>query len=171
MSRNALRALHAAASTLGLLLILSFFTSTIVVGVVGDSHAIAAVKSGIVHALFALVPVMAVAGLSGQRLAGRSRAPVVLRKLRRTRWVGINAMLVLIPCALALAWLASRGSFGWTFAALQAAELVAGAANIVLLGLNLRDGLAMRAARVQGGSGRRAGTRPRPIVASLPRTP
>lgn len=165
MSRPALRTLHAAGSTVGLVIITAFFVSTIVAEIGGDPGTIIRVKTGIFYALFALVPIMAVAGATGRRLAGMSQAPVVQRKMRRMRLVGINAVVVLIPCVVALYWLASHGSFGWEFAAVQAAELAAGAANIVLLGLNLRDGLRMRGARARGGRAPRAG---RPVRAQDP---
>lgn len=157
MSRSALRTLHAAGSTLGLVIITAFFVSTIIAEIGGDPGTIIRVKTGIFYALFALVPIMAVAGATGRRLAGKSQAPVVQRKMRRMRLVGINAALVLVPCVVALYWLASHGSLGRVFTAVQAAELAAGAANIVLLGLNLRDGLRMRGARAHGGPASRAG--------------
>ncbi len=165
MSRPALRTLHAAASTLGLVIITAFFVSTVVAEIGGDPSMVVRVKTGIFYALFALVPVMAVAGATGRRLAGKSQAPVVQRKMRRMRLVGINAVVVLIPCVVALYWLASHGSLGRVFTAVQAAELAAGAANIALLGLNLRDGLRMRGARGRGGRVPRVG---RPVRAQDP---
>jgi hypothetical protein len=52
-----------------------------------------------------------------------------------------NGLLILVPCAVTLADLAAHASFGWTFYAVQALELIAGAANLALIGFNLRDGL------------------------------
>lgn len=159
MPRTTLRMVHAAASTLGLVIITAFFLSSATTEIAGDREAIVLVKTAIAYTLFLLVPVMAVAGASGSRLAGPSRAPVVARKMRRMRLVALNAAVVLIPCAVALYWMAGSGRFGWEFAAVQGMELIAGAANIVLLGLNLRDGLRMRAARSRGA---RTAARPRP---------
>ena len=45
---------------------------------------------------------------------------------------------------------AAAANFGTGFYALQALELLAGAVNLTLLGLNLRDGLRM-AGRLRGG--------------------
>ncbi len=59
--------------------------------------------------------------------------------------IAANGVLVLIPSALFLAYKARAGEFDMTFYAVQALELVAGAANITLLGLNIRDGLKMKA--------------------------
>jgi hypothetical protein len=61
-----------------------------------------------------------------------------------------NGILVLIPSALFLAAKAGSGAFDPTFYAVQSIELLAGAANIVLLGLNMRDGLRMKG-RYRGG--------------------
>ncbi|HST63240.1 MAG TPA: hypothetical protein VLK84_31305 [Longimicrobium sp.] len=160
MPRTTLRMLHAAASTLGLVIITTFFLSSLIAEIAGDRETIVRVKTAIVYALFALVPVMAAAGASGNRLAGTSHAPVILRKMRRMKLVAINAAVVLIPCAITLFWMASHGRFGWQFAAVQGMELIAGAANIILLGLNLRDGLGMRAARSRGARNAAARTRP-----------
>jgi hypothetical protein len=45
-----------------------------------------------------------------------------------------------VPCAIFLQQLASAGLFDQTFAVVQALELAAGAVNLTLLGLNIRDG-------------------------------
>jgi hypothetical protein len=55
--------------------------------------------------------------------------------------IAANGILVLVPCALALHWLASIGNFGVAFYVVQAVELIAGPVNIVLMGLNVRDGM------------------------------
>jgi hypothetical protein len=58
--------------------------------------------------------------------------------------VALNGALILIPCALFLAYKARAGEFDGAFASVQGLKLIAGATNIVLLGLNLRDGLKMK---------------------------
>ena len=75
------------------------------------------------------------------------RDGLVGAKLRRMPWIAANGVLVLSPSALLLAHKASAGAFDGTFYAVQALELTAGAVNIVLLGLNMRDGLRMTARR------------------------
>jgi hypothetical protein len=52
-----------------------------------------------------------------------------------------NGLLVLVPCAVALYTLASQGRFDDVFYAVQVLEFIAGGVNILLLSLNLRDGL------------------------------
>ncbi len=58
--------------------------------------------------------------------------------------IAANGVLVLIPSALFLASKARAAEFDAGFYAVQALELVAGATNITLLGLNMRDGLKMK---------------------------
>jgi hypothetical protein len=72
----------------------------------------------------------------GAHIAGEPR--------NRLRAFGRNGILVLIPSALFLASKARAGEFDTSFYAVQALELVAGATNITLLGLNMRDGLKMK---------------------------
>ena len=65
---------------------------------------------------------------------------LVEAKQRRMKMVAVNGLLVLLPSALLLARWASAGRLDAGFYALQGLELVAGATNITLLALNLRDG-------------------------------
>jgi hypothetical protein len=58
--------------------------------------------------------------------------------------IAANGILVLIPSALFLAFKARAAEFDTSLYAVQALELAAGAANIALLGLNMRDGLTMK---------------------------
>lgn len=62
-------------------------------------------------------------------------------KGRRMKAVAANGLLVLLPSAWSLASWANAGRFDGAFYALQGAELLAGAINVTLLVLNLRDGL------------------------------
>ena len=88
----------------------------------------------------ALIPAMAATGGSGFSLARSRRGRLVEAKQRRMKMVAVNGLLVLLPSALLLARWASAGRLDAGFYALQGLELVAGATNITLLALNLRDG-------------------------------
>jgi hypothetical protein len=65
-------------------------------------------------------------------------------KIKRMPLIAANGILVLVPAALFLAYKAGRAEFDALFYAVQALELLAGAANVALLGLNMRDGLRMK---------------------------
>ena len=63
-----------------------------------------------------------------------------------------NGILILIPAALFLASKARADEFDGIFYLVQALELIAGATNITLLGLNMRDGLKLTGRLRQTGS-------------------
>lgn len=100
-------------------------------------------KTAILWGLFLLVPAIAIAGATGFRLAKRSADPRAARKGRRMPVIALNGFLVLVPCAIFLHARAVAGDFGGAFVLVQGIELLAGAVNLALMGLNLRDGLAL----------------------------
>jgi hypothetical protein len=144
--RTRIRRLHLAASLGATALVASLLLTTIAVEVLGSEAAVADVKDWVARALLLLVPLLAVAGITGEKLAGRSRGRFVRRKRRRMRIVAATGLLVLVPCALALATLTPGEP---AFAIVQVAELVAGGCNLSLLVLNARDGMALRARRAR----------------------
>jgi hypothetical protein len=147
MSRPTVVRIHLGGSFVVVGIVASFLAGSAVAEAFGDEGDIAAVKAWILRALVVLIPLVAAVGVSGRRLAGRSRAAVVKRKLRRMKAIGATGVLVLVPCAIALERLAARGDFGPAFAAVQAVELLGGTLNLTLLVLNFRDGMALRAKR------------------------
>lgn len=138
-----LRILHPLAGTVALGLIVTFWLSTALAELSGSLPAVVAVKTTIPWGFLALVPALAAAGASGAVLSRLRRDGRAAAKLRRMRLIAANGILVLVPSALFLASRAAAGAFGPGFIAVQAIELAAGATNIVLLSLNLRDGLRM----------------------------
>ena len=136
-----LRRLHPIAGIVGFLTIVTFWTSTVGSELFGSTETIIAVKLAIPWGFLILVPALAIAGATGFRMAGTSPEPRIAAKKRRMPLIAGNGVLVLIPTALYLATLAARREFGSLFYAAQAIELVAGAANILLMSLNIRDGL------------------------------
>jgi hypothetical protein len=142
------KTVHLAAAILGLCLIAVFFLSTVLVELFGSAESVASVKRLIVFpGLFVLVPALAATGGSGFALAKTRSGPLVQEKKRRMPFIALNGLLVLVPCAIALHLWASAGSFDGRFYSVQALELTAGAANLALMGLNLRDGLRLSRVR------------------------
>jgi hypothetical protein len=90
-----------------------------------------------------MVPVIAAAGGSGMFLAKSRKGRLVDAKKKRMPLIAAKGLLVLVPCAIVLNRWAAAGSFDTTFYVVQAIELIAGAANLTLMGLNARDGLRM----------------------------
>ncbi len=133
---------HSIASFLATMTIATFFLSTIVVELLGTHEAVALVKNLIViPGLLILVPAIAAAGGSGQLLSKSRQGKLVDAKKKRMPFIAANGLLILIPSAIVLDNLASAGTFGTTFYLVQGVELLAGAVNLSLMGLNIRDGL------------------------------
>ncbi len=133
--------IHAIAGAVGLLMIFTFWTSTVISELFGSYETIAAVKGWILNGMFILIPAMAIVGGSGMSLgAGRSETLVSTKK-KRMPIIAANGILILLPMAFILEAKASAGTFDTLFYILQGVELVAGATNLTLMGLNMRDGV------------------------------
>lgn len=135
--------LHAVAGVIAFLTILTFWTSTVASELFGGPAAIAAVKGAILWGLIVLVPALAITGASGMALGRGRRGAAVAAKRKRMPFIAMNGLLILVPSAIFLALRAEAGTFDVAFFVVQAVELAAGAANLVLIGLNIRDGLRM----------------------------
>lgn len=142
-----MKKVHSVAGAVALATLALFWLSTALSEVSGNLEAIVAIKRGVVWGLLVLIPALALTGASGMKIGGRWKSVLVATKKRRMPFIAANGLLVLVPCALTLRYLAVTGSFGPLFYALQALELVAGATNILLLALNARDGLRLKSAR------------------------
>lgn len=135
------RRVHPIAGGLALLTMLIFWTSTVAVEILGDRNDIVAVKQAIMWGLLVLVPALAATGGTGFLRAGRSRNAHIAAKKRRMQMVAPIGILVLVPCVLYLGTTSSASGLGTYFYPVQGIELVAGAVNITLMSLNVRDGL------------------------------
>ena len=136
--------IHAIAGVIGFLTILTFWLSTLGSEIFGSHAEIATVKNAILWGMIVLIPCLVLTGATGASL-GKGRAdPLISAKKKRMPLIAGNGLIVLVPCAVLLAYMAGRGNFGTAFYAVQALELVVGAVNLTLMGLNIRDGLALR---------------------------
>ncbi len=135
--------IHAIAGGIAFLTILTFWTSTVFSELFLDHAAIASVKAMILRGMFVLIPAMIVAGGSGMALGKNRTDHLVSGKKKRMPFIAGNGILILIPCALFLSDKASAGEFDTIFYIVQVVELFAGATNLTLLGMNIRDGLRM----------------------------
>jgi len=135
--------IHAFAGGLGLLTICIFWTATVASEVFGSIEHIVLVKGAILRGMVILIPALAVAGASGFALGGKWKSPLVARKKRRMKFIAGNGLLILLPSAFFLATRAQAQNFDEIFVAVQAVEIIAGAVNITLMSLNMRDGIAL----------------------------
>jgi hypothetical protein len=133
--------LHGIFGVVALLCIASFWLSTVVSELFLDQAAVTAVKNAVLTGMWLLIPSMAATGGSGFSLAKGRGGRLVNVKGQRMKIVAANGLLVLLPSAFVLASWANAGRFDGVFYALQGVELLAGAVNITLLMLNMRDGL------------------------------
>jgi len=136
--------IHPVAGAVALATIATFWLSTAISELLFSEAAVTAVKTAIPWGLLVLIPALAAAGGSGFSLAKGRRAGLVGAKVRRMPFIAANGILILIPAALFLAYKARHAEFDGIFYSVQALELAAGAANISLLALNMRDGLKMK---------------------------
>jgi hypothetical protein len=133
--------IHAIAGVLAFVMILMFLSSSLMAELWGSAGAIAGVKQAIAWALLVLVPALIATGVSGFAMAGPSPKGVLATKLKRMRLIAGNGILVLVPAVLFLAWKAAQSEFDAAFIVVQIVEFAAGSANLVLMALNIRDGL------------------------------
>lgn len=132
--------IHAAAGSLALLIIAGFWSATALSELFGGPDQIATVKTVILYGMALLIPAMATAGATGARLGRGMKLPQVAAKMQRMKIIAANGLGILLPSAVFLALRAQAGQFDTAFYAVQGLELMAGATNITLLALNLRDG-------------------------------
>ena len=133
--------IHAIAGAIGFLTILAFWSSTVISELFGSYETIAAVKDTILKGMFVLIPALAIVGASGFSLAAGRTEALVSTKKKRMPIIAANGLLILVPMAFFLEARASAGQFDTAFYLLQGVELIAGAVNLTLMGLNMRDGL------------------------------
>jgi hypothetical protein len=136
--------IHPIAGVLAILTIATFWLSTALTELFASHGTDTTVKTAIPWGFLLLVPALATAGGSGFTLAEGRRGGPIGAKVKRMPLIAANGILVLIPSALFFAFKAQAAEFDIGFYAVQVLELAAGAANIALLGLNMRDGLRMK---------------------------
>lgn len=137
-----IRTVHRFSGVVVLFCIVLFSSATIISELFGSFSTITKVKNLIVSpGLWLLVPAMILTNISGKYLSGKRSNAILKRKQKRALIAALNGLLVLVPCALLLRYLAQSNNFGGGFYTIQLVEIVAGAANFVLLSLNSRDGL------------------------------
>lgn len=74
-------------------------------------------------------------------MSRKRQGRLVALKKKRMPFIAANGLLVLLPCAILLNQWASTGSLDTRFYFVQVIELIAGATNLALMGMNMRDGL------------------------------
>ncbi len=135
--------IHAAAGVIGFLTILAFWTSTAFSELFSSHETIAFVKAVILKGMFVLIPAMAIVGASGMSIGRKRKDAAAIAKKKRMPVIAANGILVLLPSAFFLEFKAAEGAFDSWFYTIQLLELIGGAVNLTMMGLNIRDGLTM----------------------------
>ena len=135
-----LKKIHPISGIVALLTIATFWLSTAFVELFASQESVTLVKTAIPWGLLLLIPALALTGGSGFKLSQGRRVGLVAKKLKRMPFIALNGLLILVPAALYLASKARLGEFDTGFYIVQAIELVAGAANIVLIIRSAKDG-------------------------------
>lgn len=132
---------HKAFAFVSFLTIAVFFTSTAISELFLSLEQVAMVKGLIAcPGLFVLVPSLAITAISGNIIAKASRyKKLVKTKKKRMPIIAANGIIILLPSAVYLNILASSGNFNTVFYIVQVLELLAGASNLTLMFLNIKD--------------------------------
>lgn len=137
-----LKIIHGLAGLLATLTIVTFLSATVFVELFGTQEAIVLVKNLIVTpGLFILIPALALTGMTGFKCSQTHQGKRIAAKQIRMMFIAANGLMILLPAALHLQHLAALGTFDTLFYLIQGVELLAGAVNLVLMSLNIRDGL------------------------------
>jgi hypothetical protein len=135
--------IHTGAAVTAFSTIVAFWSSTLVSELFLSDAAVTATKQAILSGMWLLVPSIALTGATGVVLSRSRPGPVADRKKARMRLIAANGLLILIPAALYLASKASTGQFDVGFYAVQVVELSVGAAQLLLIGRSIREGLSL----------------------------
>lgn len=139
--RTTLVRIHALAGFFAMLTIATFWVSTLISELFLSVPTVIWVKQSIVWGLLLLIPLLMITGGSGFSLGRNVIHQLLAQKKRRMPFIVLNGLLVLIPSAIYLSWKAQAGLFDAWFYSVQVLELIAGGTNLLLMGLNARDGM------------------------------
>jgi uncharacterized membrane protein (DUF485 family) len=137
---NMKRKIHGFAGILAMIIISSFWLSSVLIELFGTPHTIAWVKHGIVIGMGILVPLLIITAISGRELGKTNTSPLASAKQKRMPLIAFNGLFILVPSAIYLDRLATEGKLDTLFYIVQGIELTAGAINLVLLGLSAKQG-------------------------------
>ena len=139
MKRTKVLTAHLVATAVALLTIFSFFTASLYAEWVGEARLIVATKTAILYGLPLMMVAMPTLAITGNALAGNRSSSLIQRKRQRMKVVVINGV-TLIMLAFFLFWRAQAGQLDAWFNVAQGLELLLGATNFTLLGLNVGTG-------------------------------
>ncbi|PPK87682.1 hypothetical protein CLV84_0632 [Neolewinella xylanilytica] len=140
MKRNTLLTVHLIATIVAALTIATFFSLSLFAELKGDDGIIRSVKAFILYAMPIMILAMPTLKITGDKLAGKSKSPLVLAKVKRMKLILVNG-ICLVSLAIFLYYRSHYQSIDSVFLLAQIAEFIFGLANLTLIVLNARDGM------------------------------
>lgn len=142
--KKTLPIIHKISALIAFTLIVTFFVSSLMVDMFGDQQALIKVKSNIFYAILLLIPLMALTGITGAKMAPKVTSGPIASKKKRMPFIALNGLFILLPAAYILNNLAQEGEFNSLFYLIQTIELLAGFINISLMSFNIRDAMRLK---------------------------
>ncbi|MCH8567151.1 MAG: hypothetical protein LAT67_02750 [Balneolales bacterium] len=142
MNKKQLLKLHLAATMLAGLTITIFLTATVVAEISRETSLIVLTKKYIAYFLPVLIFSMPALAGSGIRLAKYNSSPLIRKKLIRMKIIGVNG-LFLVTIAIYLYLKSSAGLYDDVYRTAQAAEIILGSTNLLLIAQNAKAGFMM----------------------------
>ncbi|MBA6154287.1 hypothetical protein [Gelidibacter maritimus] len=140
MKRSKIVTVHIVATIIATVTISCFFSFSLVAEITGKDLFIKQVKTGILYCLPLLLIAMPVLAISGKKLAGNSKHPIVAKKMKRMKCIAFNG-IILMSLAIYLYYHAIYKTIDDTFLYVQLMELLIGAVNLGLIIRNINSGL------------------------------
>lgn len=140
MKRKTVVSIHIAATVLAVLTIVTFFSVSLFAEIKGDVQLIKQVKVFILYALPVMIITMPMLKITGDKLTGKTKNPIILSKKKRMKGMLING-IGLIILAVFLYWRSHFYNIDKVFLFAQIIELALGLSNLILLVLNAKNGI------------------------------
>lgn len=140
MKRKKLVTVHLIATIIAVLTISTFFTISLIAEIKGNDDFIRSVKAFILYALPIMVLAMPTLKITGDKLAGKSKSPLILAKIKRMKLVLVNGM-ILISLAIFLYYRSHYQQIDNVFLIAQIAEFAFGLFNLSLIFMNAKAGM------------------------------
>ena len=138
MKRKKLVTIHLIATIVAVLAISTFFTISLIAEIKGNDDFIRSVKAFILYALPIMVLAMPTLKITGDKLAGKSKSPLILAKIKRKKLVLMNGM-ILISLAIFLYYRSHYQQIDSVFLIAQIAEFAFGLFNLSLIFMNAKS--------------------------------
>lgn len=140
MKRKTIVKAHIISTSIAVVTIGCFFSFSLVAEIMGNQEFIKQIKIGVLYGLPVLLVAMPMLAMTGKKLAGNSKSTIVATKMKRMKFVAFNGV-ILISLAIYLYFRAVNNNIDSTFLGVQIIELLFGAINLTLLGLNIKAGM------------------------------